>query len=151
MPLPKIILKTVIHAPREKVFDMSRDMDIHQAGMSEYKEKAVSGKTSGLINLGETVTWRARHLGVFQQLTVKIVEMESPSFFADEMVKGVFDRFRHEHHFKEHESGTLMTDVFDYTSPFGWLGRQVDRFLLIKYMTNLLSKRNKQLKIEAEK
>ena len=37
---------------------------------------AVGGRTSGLIGLGEEVTWRARHFGVTQHLTSKITAFD---------------------------------------------------------------------------
>ena len=55
--MPKITLKTMIDAPIERVFDLARSIDLHRDSMKETDERAVAGKTSGLIELGETVTW----------------------------------------------------------------------------------------------
>ncbi len=46
--------------------------------------------------------------------------------------------------------GTLMTDYFDYKSPFGILGNLADKVFLEKYMTDLLSERNRIVKEFAE-
>jgi len=43
-----------------------------------------------------------------------------------------------------------MTDVFEYASPMGWLGRMADQFFLRVYMTKLLINRNKEIKTVAE-
>lgn len=43
-----------------------------------------------------------------------------------------------------------MIDYFDYTSPFGILGRIADTLFLEKYMRNLLAKRNQIIKEFAE-
>ena len=117
--MPRIEIKTVIKANRKIVFHLSRSIDLHQISTKETNEKAIAGKTSGLIGLNETVTWRARHLGIYQQLTAKITEYDYPNYFTDEMVSGAFKRFKHEHHFTSNEGGTLITDYFDYTSPLG--------------------------------
>ena len=69
--MPLIVLETRIRAPRERVFDLARSIDAHQSSTSGTSERAVAGVTSGLIGLGEEVTWRARHLGVTQHLTVR--------------------------------------------------------------------------------
>jgi ligand-binding SRPBCC domain-containing protein len=53
-----------------------------------------------------------------------------PNYFVDEMVQGAFNRFRHEHHFKQMDEGTVMTDVVDYSSPLGVLGRLADVLFL---------------------
>jgi ligand-binding SRPBCC domain-containing protein len=66
------------------------------------------------------------------------------------MVKGAFAEFKHEHHFAESNGGTLMTDFFDYKSPFGILGNLADKLFLEKYMTELLTERNRVVKEFAE-
>jgi hypothetical protein len=59
--------------------------------------------------------------------------------------------FRHDHIFEEKDGKTVMTDVFEYRTPFGFLGR-ISRIVysLEKYMTNLLLQRNKVIKEVAE-
>jgi ligand-binding SRPBCC domain-containing protein len=100
--------------------------------------------------LNEWVTWRAKHLGFYQELTSKITEFEPPNYFADEMVNGVFKSFKHEHHFKQIQKGTLMTDIFTYVSPLGFLGHFADKLFLKNYMKKLLLKRNEIVKTFAE-
>ena len=60
----------------EELFDLSLDIDAHVASMSESKERAVAGVTTGRIGLGETVTWRARHFGVWFTMTSEISELD---------------------------------------------------------------------------
>lgn len=148
--MPIIELETTIKAPIERCFDLSRSIDLHKISAQHAHEEAIGGVTSGLINLHEFVTWRARHFGFNLQLTTRITEIASPGFFVDEMVSGVFRGFRHEHHYKPILTGTLMTDVFDYLSPLGILGKLVDVMILKSYMTRFLVKRNKVIKEFAE-
>jgi len=72
---------TVIRAPIERCFDLSRSVEVHLAGSDIYGEAVVAlgGVTSGLIGMGQRVTWRAKHLGVWQTLTSEITAMEPPS------------------------------------------------------------------------
>ena len=114
------------------------------------KEEAIKGKTSGLIGKGEWVTWRAKHFGFYQTLTSKIVEFERPDHFVDEMIKGAFKSFRHQHYFTKSDLGTLMIDYFEYKSPLGFLGNLADSLFLEKYMKKLLEKRNQTIKEFAE-
>ncbi len=148
--MQKIELKTKIDADKTIVFDLSRSIDLHKTSTKHTNEEAISGKTHGLIELNETVTWRAKHFGIYQTLTSKITELESPNYFVDEMQNGAFKWFRHQHIFAENENGTLMTDIFEYESPFGILGKFADKLFLKKYMTNLLEKRNETIKEFAE-
>ncbi|MFT5647460.1 MAG: ligand-binding SRPBCC domain-containing protein, partial [Aureispira sp.] len=130
MPLLKI--ETLIQAPIQRCFDLSRSIDLHQTSMEQTNEKAIAGRTSGLIQLGEQVTWQAKHFGLTQKLSVQITAFDAPHFFADEMVKGAFKSFRHEHHFKASSSGTLMTDLFDFEAPLGFLGQFANLLFLTK-------------------
>jgi ligand-binding SRPBCC domain-containing protein len=148
--MPKIELKTEIKARKEIVFDLSRSIDLHKISTEHTNEEAVDGKTSGLIGAGEWVTWRAKHFGIYQNLTSKITEFNQPDFFTDEMVNGAFKSFRHEHHFVDFNDRTLMTDYFYYISPFGFLGKIADMIFLKSYMKRLLEKRNLTIKEFAE-
>lgn len=143
-------LTTFIAAPLERVFDLARSIDLHRVSMEHTREEVVAGRTSGLIGLGETVTWRARHLGVRQRLTVRITGYERPRWFRDEMVRGAFATMVHDHHFAPATGGTEMRDVFRFSAPLGPLGRLVEHLVLRGYMTRLLESRNAAIKRVAE-
>jgi ligand-binding SRPBCC domain-containing protein len=148
MPIIKIEMK--IDAPIERVFDLARCIDLHTESMSQSRENAVAGKTEGLIDINETVTWEAIHFGVKQKLTSKITIFERPYRFRDSMVKGAFKRFDHDHFFEMEDSQTIMKDIFDYDLPFGFLGSIADSLFLESYMRNLLESRNALIKTVAE-
>lgn len=148
--MPIITLKTIIHAPVQTCFDLSRSIDLHTISTKHTGERAIAGVTSGLIGLGETVTWRAKHFGIWQTLTSKITAYDQPKYFVYEMVKGAFNHFRHEHQFRQMDEDTVMTDVFNYSSPFGALGKLADLLFLKNYMTHLLKERNRVIKLYAE-
>jgi ligand-binding SRPBCC domain-containing protein len=148
--MPRIQLTTMINAPIERCFDLARDIDFHQRSVAHTDERAIGGTTSGLIALGETVTWEATHFGVRQRLTVKITAYDPPHAFVDEMTRGAFARFTHQHDFLAVADGTAMRDDFDYTAPLGPLGRIADWLFLERYVRRLLLTRNRELKRVAE-
>jgi ligand-binding SRPBCC domain-containing protein len=148
--MPKITIETKIKAAKNIVFDLSRSIDLHKISTQQTNEEAIAGVTSGLIGENEWVTWRAKHFGIYQKLTSKITAFEKPEYFVDEMEKGIFKRFKHEHIFQEIEGQTIMIDIFDYESPLGILGRIADKLFLEKYMKRLLEKRNETIKEFAE-
>lgn len=145
-----IHLKTYIKAPILTVFDLSRDISVHESSTKNTREKAIAGRTSGKINLGETVTWRAKHFGIYLKHTSLISELKSPIFFVDEMVAGVFKSFRHEHIFEETKNNTEMTDILRYEVPFGIFGQLFNYFILKRYLAKFLLERNKHIKKKAE-
>lgn len=89
-----IKLITKYYAPIEKVFDLNRDITIHQETASKSKEIAIAGITSGLINKNETVTWKGKHFGVYLKHKSIISEMIFPTYFVDEQLKGHFKSFK---------------------------------------------------------
>ena len=145
-----IRLTTLIHAPMEKVFDLSRSVDLHLSAAAYTQEEAIAGKTSGLLSLGESVTWRARHLGRTRTLTVKVTAYDHPHMFEDCMVQGDFAMMRHIHRFRQEGEITRMEDEFEFRSPYGIVGRLFDALYLKGYMTRFLMKRNAHLKQVAE-
>lgn len=148
--LPIIKLETAIHAPVTRVFDLARSIDAHLASAAGSGERAVAGRTSGMIQLGETVTWQARHFGIQQQLTVKITAFDRPRMFQDEMIEGAFESMCHCHRFESSGDGTLMKDEFRFIAPMGVLGRIAERLFLTQYMERFLITRNGILKEMAE-
>ena len=128
--------------PARELFDRSRDIDAHKESMSRSGEEAVGGVTTGLISLGEEVTWRAWHFGVPFRMTSRITEMDPPRRFVDEQVQGPFRRFRHVHEFGEDPAGTVMVDRIEFEAPFGAVGRAVEKLVLARYLKNLIESRN---------
>jgi ligand-binding SRPBCC domain-containing protein len=148
--MPLIELETQIAAPIERVFDLARSIDAHMASTEGSNERAVAGRTTGLIGDGETVTWEAKHFGIKQRLSVRVTKFDRPHLFGDEMISGAFSAMRHTHRFIQSGGGTLMRDEFHFTAPFGFFGRLAERLFLTNYMRRFLTKRAAALKSMAE-
>lgn len=145
-----IELETSIAAPPAVVFDLARDVELHLRSTARTREQAIAGRTSGLFELHDTVTWRAKHLGFWQTLTVAITEFDRPHRFVDEMTRGIFHSLRHEHLFLAENPGTRMIDRFEFFSPLGPLGRFVDWIFLRHYLARFLKERNAMIRRVAE-
>src|SRR5687768_4998358 len=145
-----IRIETDIAAPPAVCFDLARNVDAHVASTTATGERAIAGVTTGLLNLGDEVTWRARHFGVTQELTSRITAFDRPNYFRDEMVRGVFARLVHHHHFETTPAGTRMVDVFDFSAPLGLLGVLAERLFLTAYLSEFLKTRAQMLKRMAE-
>jgi ligand-binding SRPBCC domain-containing protein len=140
---------TLVSAPIERCFDLARSVEVHLAGNVHCGETAlaVGGVTSGLVGLGERVTWRAKHFGVWHRLTSEITAMYRPAFFQDTMTEGIFRFMQHDHFFRALSDGeTEMRDVFCFAAPLGLLGRLAELILLRRYMRSLLVERNAVIK-----
>ena len=141
----------VIHAPIERCFDLALNLDLHMASIAnETHERAIAGRTSGIIKLGEQVTWEGRHFWVKFHHTSLIDAMTRPTHFRDSMVKGAFASFHHDHYF-EHENGaTTMRDVIQCAAPLGPLGRIAEVVALRAHILKLIRNRNGMIKRVAE-
>ncbi|MBC7536969.1 MAG: SRPBCC family protein [Ferruginibacter sp.] len=145
-----ISLTSLVDAPLQRVFDLSRSIELHIISTGRTNEKAVEGVTGGLIGLGETVTWQAFHLFKQRRFTSKITAFDPPFYFRDEMQNGDFKKFEHDHFFKLVKGKTEMKDRVILESPFGLLGTIVTRLFLKRYITTLLLERCKIIRDYAE-
>lgn len=145
-----IQLSTTIKAPIEIIFDLSRNIDVHQQSTAKSNETAIDGVTSGLINANETVTWRGKHFGIYLTHKSIISAMEIPTYFVDEMLEGKFRSFKHQHTFIQKNGFVIMEDKIQYDTPYGIFGKLFDHFLLKKHLTTFILERNLLIKALAE-
>ncbi|NYE94000.1 ligand-binding SRPBCC domain-containing protein [Psychromicrobium silvestre] len=138
-------LHTASELSPEELFTRSLSIDAHLASMSKSEETAIAGTTSGSIQFGETVTWRARHFGIWWTMTSKITELDAPKKFVDQQHRGPFKSFRHEHSFESTPAGSLMTDLIEVTAPLGPLGLLAEKLFLKSYLKRLIEERNQFL------
>ncbi|HYR86038.1 MAG TPA: SRPBCC family protein [Terriglobia bacterium] len=146
-----ITIETAINAPVELCFDLARDLGAHVESASFSDERLVEpGKTAGVLELGDMYTIEGTHFGFRQRFTTKIVELQSPHRFVDEMVKGTFKRLQHVHEFHAAGQGTLMRDVLSWKAPMGVLGKLSDVLFLKRHMRRFVTRKQFHLKRLAE-
>ena len=137
----RIRIETWIDAPAQRCFDAARDIDLHIKSVAHTNERAVGGRTTGLIGLDEEVTWRARHFGITQQFTSRITAFDPPRHFQDAMQRGAFKSFVHDHFFQFEGGRTRMIDDLAFSAPLGFLGRIAETLVLRRYLERLLKLR----------
>lgn len=149
--MPTIVVNTDVAAPIHRCFDLARCVEFHCFSMRHTGERAVAGTTSGLLNLHDQITWEGRHLFIRQRLTSRITAMDTPHSFTDEMVRGAFHSFHHEHRFETiAPQRTRVTDTFTFRSPLGPLGHLADALFLTRHMRTLLANHQHTLKATLE-
>ena len=149
--MTSIVVETRIAAPIELCFDLARNVDAHVSTSASTGERAVGGKTSGLLDLGDAVTFEAVHFGIRQRLTSKIVELVRPRRFVDELVSGAFASLRHVHEFAVDGSSVVMRDTLTWRSPLGVLGVMADRLFVERHLRAFIEKKQAELKAHAER
>ncbi len=147
----RLAVQTLINASVPTCFDVARNTDLHAESMSQTRERILKGPPSGLLELGDEVTFEAKHFGICQRLTSKIVEYDPPHSFTDEMTAGPFKSLRHEHHFNPLDGQTSMIDIVQVRARFGPIGWIVERLILDWYMYRLIEGRGLAVKQFAER
>ncbi|MFC7593882.1 SRPBCC family protein [Terrabacter sp. GCM10028922] len=149
--MPTFRIETLVAAAPDASFELSLSVDAHAASMLTSSERPIAGVTTGTMQLGDTVTWQARHFGIPFRMTSVIAEHDRPRRFVDEQVRGPFGRWWHEHTFTATpDGGTLLVDTVRYRAPLGPLGTLAERLVLDRYLRQLIRQRNAWLKAELE-
>ncbi len=144
---------TVLRAPIERCFDLSRSVEVHLLANVHSGEQAMAlgGVTSGLVGLSQEVTWKAKHFGVWQTLTSRTTALEPPHFLQVTMVRGIFRFMQADHLFRSiGPEVTEMKDRFCIAAPLPVLGFVAETLFLRRYMLALLRERNAVIKQVAE-
>jgi ligand-binding SRPBCC domain-containing protein len=148
--MPTITIETLIAAPLGRVFDLARSIDLHLASNRSSSERVIAGRASGLVKVGDEVTWEAVHFGVKQRLQVRIVACEKHHYFEDVMLSGAFKSMRHRHAFHSDQGSTVMTDEFCFEAPMGIFGKLAEILFLEAYMRRFIQSKALHLKKVAE-
>lgn len=83
--MPVIEIFTSINTPPKICFQLALSVDVHAISTRHTQEQIVGGKTRGVLQLGDSVTFRAKHFGWWHTLTGRVIEVEAPHYFCDEM------------------------------------------------------------------
>jgi hypothetical protein len=112
---------------------------------------AVGRVSSGLIGLGQQVTWRAKHFGFWHNLTSEVTFLERPIRLQVTMIHGIFRSMQADHLFRVLPAGaTEMKDIYAIAAPIPILGPIAEFLFLRRYMLALLRERNVVIKRIAE-
>jgi len=144
---------TLIEAPIDRCFDLSRSVEVHLLGNIHCDEQAlaIAGITSGLPELNQQTTWRAKHFASWQNVTTQYTAMHPPTYFQATMIQGIFGSMQANHYFHTLPSGvTEMKDDFRVAAPIPILGPLIETLFLRRYMLALLRERNAVIKQLAE-
>jgi ligand-binding SRPBCC domain-containing protein len=142
--------KTFVKAPRDRVFDLARSIDLHLSGFEVGHHYAIGGVTHGLIGAGEQVQWRGKAFGIWWKHRSEIVVFDRPRHFRDTMIRGAFKKYNHDHYFETQGNGTEMKDVVEFEAPAGAIGRLLDRMLIYQYLYQLIVQRSESIRGAAE-
>lgn len=148
--MASIHLTTFIAAPAERVFDLSRHLALYKMLFHNRKEKFSSGAGSNMLVKGETISIVVKNAGRSRMSMIKVTDLNRPFSFTEQQVKGDLESFKHDHHFKPIDNGTIIIDLVEFGMPTDILGKFLGKIYFKKYMEELLRKRNEIIRSYAE-
>lgn len=148
--MASIHITTFIAAPIERVFDLSRHLAIYKLVFQGRKAEFRSGAASNLLGIGETISVLGKIAGKNRLTMLKITKLQKPASFTEEQVKGDLELYKHEHHFKPADNGTIVIDLLEFGPPKDILGRIIAKIHMKKYLEEFITKRNEMIRNYAE-
>jgi ligand-binding SRPBCC domain-containing protein len=139
-----------VNASPEVCFDLARSVDDHVESMAANDERIIGGKMTGLLELGDRLTFESRQLGLRFTLTAEISDYDRPASFTDRQVSGPFKKLTHTHLFESIQGGARMTDKIDVTAKLGPLGWLAERLVIKPLLASTLVRRQAHIKFKAE-
>lgn len=76
------------------------------------------------------------------EIVAEHVAYEHGRLFVDEMRKGPFRSFRHEHRFESHPDGCTLRDSIEFEPPLGPLGRLVAPMMIVPRLRKMFEYRH---------
>ncbi len=148
--MPKLQFTTLIHAPIQRVFDLTRCVSLHKRHFEKHNIVPVLGKYSGLLDPRDHVSWKGKFGRKVRQIAVEVTEMKAPGYFKMEFQKDLFDQFSHEVYLTGIENGTIVMDHISYELPPKTFSLNLNNRCVKKWVTDLLKERNALCKEYAE-
>lgn len=146
----RIHLTTFIAAPVERVFDLTRHVALYRFLFNSRQELFSSGGSTNLLDQGETISINVKHAGKTRMSMLKIASLKKPVHYIEEQWKGDLEHFRHEHHFKPTDNGTILINLIDFGLPKDIIGRLLGKFYLRTYLEELVQARSELIRRYAE-
>jgi ligand-binding SRPBCC domain-containing protein len=149
--MPIIHLTSCIHAPVDRVFNLSRSISLHKAVIRKYDHGNIDGGGSeGLMKQGDKIRFQLKLMGARRALVTQMEHLDFPKEFSSALVSGPFKSLHHQHHFKSIDNGTLLIDLLEYEPAFGLAGKMADAMIIRSFLKKYLEAKNKLIKQYAE-
>lgn len=105
----------------------------------------ILGATDDAVRLGTRIRYRLRVNGIPMGWESVIAEYEEGAMFADKMLRGPYQRWYHEHRFRQVPGGVEVIDVVDYALPLGPLGRLVHGLVVRRQLNRIFAWRQEAM------
>lgn len=139
------VLKTVqqIPAGKDEVWEFFRDpRNLQEITPSSLGFTVTRYDEAVEMYTGQLMEYTVRPLaGVPLYWMTEITHLEPGRYFVDEQRFGPYRFWQHQHHFREIDGGTEMTDIVHYRVPFWIVGDLVERLFVRKQLRRIFEYR----------
>ncbi len=119
----EFVHESVFEVPVEALFAFHERADAFELLMPPW-ETVRNVQPAASLEVGAVARLEQRVApGIWLEIVAEHVGYEKDRLFVDEMRKGPFAAWRHEHRFEPHPEGSTLVDAITYTPPMGVLGR----------------------------
>lgn len=118
----EFVHESVFDASVEALFAFHERADVFELLMPPW-ETVRNVKPATSLDVGAVARLEQRVGPVWIEIVAEHVAYEKNALFVDEMRKGPFASWRHEHRFEAHPQGCRLIDAITYEPPLGFLGR----------------------------
>ena len=148
--MPVIHLTTIVHAPVERVFNLSRHRGLYVQCMQWHPQKHSASKSLGLLEEGELLSWQAKIFGKNRLFRTKLSQMQPVGFLQQVMPQSNWIHICHQQHFKPLANGAVMIDEFSFQPAHPAWNNLFLRLLVTPRLRRLLERKNAIMKQVAE-
>lgn len=106
--------------------------------------KIISHHHGTVMYPGQIIEYKVSPLlGIPLYWMTEITHVENKRYFIDEQRYGPYKMWHHQHHFREIEGGTEMTDIVHYKIPLWGLGKIANKILVRSQLRTIFNYRFK--------
>lgn len=134
---------TFLPADLDRVFDVFKNPRNLEAFTPPWLSFRIISTSDEVVREGTRIRYRLSLAGIPISWQSRITEYAELSHFADEQLTGPYRRWYHRHTFRAVPGGVEMTDVVDYSLPFGPLGRLVHWLIVRHQLRSIFDYRTK--------
>jgi ligand-binding SRPBCC domain-containing protein len=136
----------VIPVPPEVAFSFFEDPRNLRLITPDWLDFRIMRIRGSPLDVGTTIIYRIRWLGVPLSWVTRIDEFERNRRFVDVQISGPYRTWRHEHTFEDRNGQTLLRDRVQYELPLGILGRIAHRLLVCRQLCAIFDYRSSQIR-----
>jgi len=121
-----------IPRPLDEIWDFfSRPENLNEVTPKEMNFEILTDIANQEMYEGMIISYKVTPVfGIRMRWTTEIQRIKKGEYFVDEQRFGPYAMWHHEHHFREADGGTYMTDLLHYAIPFGPIGRLANSIMV---------------------